>query len=174
VQKLVSFKWLLWLCQLSAYYKNCNYGIKLQLCIVIGVGPSIVMFQLPWTWLICLCVVISKRVFWQLDNNISQYRHTYKHSVNHYNDAPLTSVRFAMCNKYHATNLYCHFIKPAYFHNPCSKMRMWLRIGLNYNKLEAIQKWSAICRVWPWTLTYQKFLLCVSSQGQDLYTHTKN
>jgi len=27
---------------------------------------------------------------------------------------------------------------------------------------EAIQRWSAICRVWPWTLTYQKFLLCVS------------
>jgi len=27
--------------------------------------------------------------------------------------------------------------------------------------------------VWPWTLTYQKFLLCVSSQGQDLYSHQK-
>jgi len=34
-------------------------------------------------------------------------------------------------------------------------------------KLEAIQRWSAICRVWPGTLTYQKFLLCVSSQGQE-------
>ena len=41
------------------------------------------------------------------------------------------------------------------------------------NKLEAIQRWSAICRVWPWTLTYQKFLLCISSQGQDLYSHQK-
>jgi len=36
-------------------------------------------------------------------------------------------------------------------------------------KLEAIQRWSAICRVWPWT--YQKFLLCISSQGQDLYLY---
>jgi len=41
------------------------------------------------------------------------------------------------------------------------------------NKLEAIQRWSATCRVWPWTLTYQKFLLCISSQGQDLYSHQK-
>ena len=40
-------------------------------------------------------------------------------------------------------------------------------------KLEAIQRWSAICRMWPWTLTYQKFLLCVASQGQDLYSHQK-
>ena len=40
-------------------------------------------------------------------------------------------------------------------------------------KLEATQRCSAICRVWPWTLTYQKFLLCISSQGQDLYSHQK-
>jgi len=40
-------------------------------------------------------------------------------------------------------------------------------------KLEAIQIWLAICRVWPWTLTYQKFLLCISSQDQDLYSHQK-
>ena len=40
-------------------------------------------------------------------------------------------------------------------------------------KLEAIQRWPAICRMWPWTLTYQKFLLCVSSQVQDLYSHQK-
>jgi len=40
-------------------------------------------------------------------------------------------------------------------------------------QLEAIQRWSAICRVWPWTLTYQKFLLCISSQDQDLYSHQK-
>jgi len=39
------------------------------------------------------------------------------------------------------------------------------------NKLEAIQRWSAICRVWPWILTYQKFLLCIL--GQDLYSHQK-
>jgi len=32
-------------------------------------------------------------------------------------------------------------------------------------KLEAIQRWTAICHV-----TYQKFLLCVSSEGQDLYS----
>ena len=31
----------------------------------------------------------------------------------------------------------------------------------------------AICYVWPWTVTYQKFLLCVSSQGQELYSHEK-
>ena len=47
------------------------------------------------------------------------------------------------------------------------------------NKLEAIQRWSAIYRVWPWTVTYQKFLLCVSSQGLKwhgtdiLYSHQK-
>jgi len=40
-------------------------------------------------------------------------------------------------------------------------------------ELEAIQRWSAIYRVWPWTLTYEKFLLCFSSQGQDLYSHQK-
>jgi len=34
-------------------------------------------------------------------------------------------------------------------------------------KLEVIQRWLAICRMWPWTLTYQKFLLCISS----LYSH---
>jgi len=27
--------------------------------------------------------------------------------------------------------------------------------------------------MWPWTLTCQKFILCVSSQGQDLYSHQK-
>jgi len=27
--------------------------------------------------------------------------------------------------------------------------------------------------MWPWTLAYQKFLLCVSIQGQDLYSHQK-
>jgi len=41
------------------------------------------------------------------------------------------------------------------------------------NKLEAIQRWLAICHVWPWTLTYQKFLLCISSRGQDLYSYQK-
>jgi len=30
------------------------------------------------------------------------------------------------------------------------------------NELQAIQRCSAICRVWPWTMTYQKFLLHVS------------
>ena len=40
-------------------------------------------------------------------------------------------------------------------------------------QLEVIQRWSAICRVWPWILTYQKFLLCVSSQDEDLYSHQK-
>ena len=34
-------------------------------------------------------------------------------------------------------------------------------------ELEAIQRWSAICRV------CQKFLLCISSQCQDLYSHQK-
>jgi len=41
------------------------------------------------------------------------------------------------------------------------------------HKLEAIQRWSAICHVWPWTLTCQKFLLCISSRGQDLHSHKK-
>ena len=35
------------------------------------------------------------------------------------------------------------------------------------------QRWSVICCVWPWTMTYQKFLLWISSQGQDLYLHQK-
>ena len=39
--------------------------------------------------------------------------------------------------------------------------------------IEAIQRRSAMCRVSPWTLPYQKFLLCVYSQGQDLYSHQK-
>jgi len=42
-----------------------------------------------------------------------------------------------------------------------------------WRQLEAIQRLLAICRVWPWTLTNQKFLLCISSQGQDLYSHQK-
>jgi len=45
--------------------------------------------------------------------------------------------------------------------------------AMNSKQSEVIQRWSAICRVWPWTLTYQKFLLCISSQGQDLYSHQK-
>jgi len=44
-------------------------------------------------------------------------------------------------------------------------------LWLYYLKLDAIQRWSAICRVWPWTLTYQKVLLCFSSQGKALYAH---
>ena len=57
--------------------------------------------------------------------------------------------------------------------------RRWLKVVLTdmffvlLSKLEAIQRWLAICRVWPWTLTYQKFLLCISSHGQDLYSHQK-
>jgi len=35
-------------------------------------------------------------------------------------------------------------------------------------QLEAIQRLSATLRV-----TYQKLLLCISSQGQDLYPHQK-
>jgi len=34
-------------------------------------------------------------------------------------------------------------------------------------KLEATQRWSAICRVCPWTLTYQKFLSCISTPGSS-------
>jgi len=49
--------------------------------------------------------------------------------------------------------------------------RMWCEGGGHKTrpkrKLEAIQKWSAICRVWPWTLTHQKFFLCISSQGHS-------
>jgi len=40
-------------------------------------------------------------------------------------------------------------------------------------QLEAIQRWSAICHALPWTLTYQKFLLCISSHSQNLYSHQK-
>jgi len=39
--------------------------------------------------------------------------------------------------------------------------------------VEAIQRLSATCRMWPWTLTYQKIPLCVSSQGQHLYSYQK-
>ena len=45
--------------------------------------------------------------------------------------------------------------------------------NMTSSKLEAIQRWSAICRVWPWTLTYQKFLSFISSQSQDLYLYQK-
>jgi len=41
----------------------------------------------------------------------------------------------------------------------CHHVETKLRLS---QKLGAIQKWSVICCVWPWTLTYQKFLLCVS------------
>jgi len=40
-------------------------------------------------------------------------------------------------------------------------------------QLEATHRWSAICRVWPWTLTYQKFL-CAFLARVKTYTHTKN
>jgi len=40
-------------------------------------------------------------------------------------------------------------------------------------KQEAIQRWSMICFVWPWTVTHPKFFLCISSHGQDLYSHQK-
>jgi len=40
-------------------------------------------------------------------------------------------------------------------------------------RLEAIQRWSAICCMWLWTFIYQKFLMCISSEGQDLYSHQK-
>jgi len=39
--------------------------------------------------------------------------------------------------------------------------------------IEAIQRWSAICRVWPWTLTYQKSF-CAFLARVKTYTHTKN
>jgi len=32
----------------------------------------------------------------------------------------------------------------------------------SYVQLEAVQRWSAICCMWPWTMNYQKFLLCLS------------
>jgi len=40
----------------------------------------------------------------------------------------------------------------------------------NYKQLEAIQRWSAICRVWPWTLTYQKSCRALP---WDTYSHQK-
>jgi len=46
-------------------------------------------------------------------------------------------------------------------------------LGELKTELEATQRWSAICRVWPWTLTYQKFIFCISSQDQDLCSHQK-
>ena len=55
--------------------------------------------------------------------------------------------------------------------NNCSYSDRHPNIAQHSYQLEAIQRWSAICCVWPWTLTYQKLLLCVSSQGQDLYSH---
>jgi len=44
-----------------------------------------------------------------------------------------------------------------------SRLSICTTCACKYRKLEAIQTWSAICRVWSWTLTYQKFLLCISS-----------
>jgi len=55
---------------------------------------------------------------------------------------------------------------------PCYKLG-WSPLvtsELNWVEVEAVQRWSAICRVWPWTFTYQKIFLCISSQGQDRYS----
>jgi len=46
-----------------------------------------------------------------------------------------------------------------------------IQVTFTGKKLEAIQRWSAICGVWPWTLTYQKFLLCISSQKLNMYIY---
>jgi len=51
--------------------------------------------------------------------------------------------------------------------NAWQMTRKWTKLV----EVEAIQSWSAICRVWPWTLTYQTFLLFISSQGQDMYVY---
>jgi len=67
---------------------------------------------------------------------------------------PTVGMHLALWVVDHTTSTTCHYLSGFY-------------------KLEAIQRWSAICCVWSWTLTYQKFLLCISSQGQDLYTHQK-
>ena len=57
----------------------------------------------------------------------------------------------------------------------CSLVTLYLLLlcTISLTWMRSHQRWSAICCVWPWTLTYQKFLLCVSSQGQDLYSHQK-
>jgi len=31
---------------------------------------------------------------------------------------------------------------------------MYLHISMTETKLEAIQRWSALCGVWPWTCTH--------------------
>jgi len=62
---------------------------------------------------------------------------------------------------------------PASILCPVRRKAVTQSFSQSINQLEAFQRWSAICSVWPWTLTYQKFLLCISSQGQDLYSHQK-
>jgi len=65
-------------------------------------------------------------------------------------------------------------VKTCQFTTKCNlKSNKVLTAKQQKSKLEATQRWSAICRVWPSTLTYQKFLLCISSQGQDLYSYQK-
>ena len=58
---------------------------------------------------------------------------------------------------------FLHAIIVFFFCNTCHTNNWW--------KLEAIQRWLAICHMWPWTTTHQKFLLCISGQG--LYSHQK-
>jgi len=52
-------------------------------------------------------------------------------------------------------------------------MELCITITIAYSWHLKTRRWSAIFRVWPWTLTYQKFLLCISGQGQNLYSHQK-
>jgi len=82
---------------------------------------------------------------WWIGRN-KYYRDGKLHGVR---QAPNLCISSAVCNR--APNNW-RACRPTFFH-----------------ALEAIQRWSAICRVWPWTLTYQKFLLCISRQD-----HTKN
>jgi len=66
--------------------------------------------------------------------------------------------------------LYLHSKSKIYGH---TRTRIGRHFGYECAKLEAIQRWLAICHVWPWTLTCQKFLLCITSQSQDLCSHQK-
>jgi len=48
-----------------------------------------------------------------------------------------------------------------------------LRLSTKLSQLEAIQKWSAICPVWPWTLTYQNSF-CAFLARVKAYTYANN
>jgi len=113
---------------------------------------------------------------WLIDWS-SQVLRPSRHKIGHFWDAHrshfLASISCSECTK--RVYPWGFKIRVGFFNNV---FYFWFERALQktapvLKRLVAIQRWSAICRVWPWTLSYQKFLLCISSQGQELFSHQK-